>query len=105
MDSYDPATLSKDEAYEFASNERRRSLIRTLIADGAQPLSRVVDEVVPDAYEESFEDSCVDARRNVRIALGHTDIPRLDAGGVVDYDYADEVVAPDDRIEELEPLV
>lgn len=64
MDSYEPATLSKDEAYEFASNERRRSLIRTLIADGAQPLSRVVD-----------------------------------------YDYADEVVAPDDRIEELGPLV
>ena len=101
MDSYDPATLSKDEAYEFASNERRRSLIRTLIADGAQPLSRVVEEVAADAREGSS----ADARRNVRVALGHTDIPRLAAGGVLDYDYADEVVAPGDRIEELEPLV
>ncbi|MDS0294321.1 DUF7344 domain-containing protein [Halogeometricum luteum] len=105
MDSYDPDTLSKDEAYEFASNGRRRSLIRTLIADGAQPLSRVVEEVVADAREESSGDSSADARRNVRVALGHTDIPRLAAGDVLDYDYADEVVAPGDRIEELEPLV
>ena len=105
MDSYDPVTLSKDEAYEFASNERRRSLIRALIAEGAQPLSRVVETVVDDAYDGSDEEPPTGARRNVRVALGHTDIPTLDAAGVVSYDYTEEVVAPGDRIDELEPLV
>lgn len=104
MNDFDPNDLSKNEAYEFASNERRRSLIRVLIEDGAQPLSRVVDEIVADIDDES-ENPSADPHRRVRVALGHTDIPTLSAADVISYDYAAEVVSPDEHLDELEPLV
>ena len=101
----DGTELSEAEANVFTSNERRRCLVRLLLEEGEQPLSRVVDAIVFETCEVPPEEVSERSYRDVRVALGHTDIPRLSAGGVLEYDYADEVVSPGGRLDELAPRV
>lgn len=111
MDEYESETLSRDEAFDIVAVERRRVLIQVLLeSDGEQDVEEVATEVATRLTEsadgdqpenEEFDAFC----EEIRIALLHHDLPKLADGEVVEYDYDDEVVEPEEPLEDVEALV
>lgn len=95
-------SLEARRAFEYVRPERRRALVRVLLrSDGARTVDELADEV---ASERSSSDDGFDGEEldRVRIALLHTDLPKLDEGDVVRFDYDAETVVPTDRLDALE---
>lgn len=106
-DEYASESLSRDEAFEYVASERRRILVQVLLEnDGEQAVDDIAEEV---ARRQSIDDTGGESHdghyEELRIALLHHDLPKLDEGDVVEYDYDEETVTPQDAIEDLEQFV
>jgi hypothetical protein len=104
-DRYDPEDLDKDDAFDLATTERRRHLLRIISEEGRTPLGDLVDAITTEVYADPSDDGPGLPHESVRISLLHTDLPKLVAEDVVVYDESDGVVAPGENIGDLDPLV
>lgn len=67
------------------SNERRVAVIDALDSGGEMSMTQVIDYVV-SCDKQSGQDE-TDVRKRVTIALFQTHLPRLEAAGVIGYDW------------------
>lgn len=106
MDRYEPATLSKDVAYDLVTERQRRVLIDVLLAGANE---RTVDELTDAvaAREHDVGTSEIDetTRKRVSVSLLHRHLPKLADAGVVDFEFDTETVVVKPALEDLKPLV
>ena len=105
----DTPTLTTADAFELLGNERRRTVLRTLPADGEPVTLRTLALAV--AFEElgrgetdGGEGARVDAERYRRTftALYHADLPKLTDAGAIEYDDEDRTIRRGDLAAQLE---
>ena len=82
----DPNSL--DRILSGVANEYRRAILRSLHAASDQTLDvdELVDRVADAVEDERTTGISGDRRRRVSIALHHMHLPKLVAGGMVDYE-------------------
>lgn len=83
-----PLDRSLDDVFELLSDERRRTALYALAQEGAQTssLERLADEVVDRELARGHVTGPLHGRE-VKIALAHNHLPRLDEAGLVEYDH------------------
>lgn len=85
--------LSLDHVFEAISHPRRRHLLYLLRSKPDATLRTLADELV------DWEDDCYDApvdngSQRVYISLYHTHLPKLEKGGIVDFDPETGTIEP-----------
>ena len=106
MDEYDPDDLAKDDAFELATEEHRRTLIRVFLQDtGEYSVRDLAREVVAREANVAPEAVDEDAYEQMYLSLFHTDLPKLAEENVVEFDPDEGTVAPGENIDDLDPLV
>ncbi len=91
------------EQYLKVLGSKRQRAVITVLADCDEVLD--LDMLAEYVAEEVF-DAPLDALgghevRRVKIRLHHNDLPRLDSGGLVEYDYRSQIIVPGEDIEQV----
>jgi len=83
-----PLDRPLDEVFELLADERRRRAAYALARSGTQTasLERLADEIVARERDRGDVTGPLH-RREVKIALAHNHLPRLDEAGLVEYDH------------------
>lgn len=84
-----------DEVFSVLADRQRRQILRYL--HGSDPPEGI--ESIADAIEDRHD---APPRRELRIALHHKHLPKLDAAGLVEYAAGDNRVVDADGIESVE---
>ncbi|WP_276301724.1 DUF7344 domain-containing protein [Halorussus lipolyticus] len=92
LESGDPP-VSTDALLELLSEFRRREALRTLVRHDDLSLPDLADEVAIEERDELLPNIDPDDVLEVYLSLYHTHVPKLAAGGLVDYDQDDDYVA------------
>lgn len=101
-----PLDRSLDEVLDLLSDSRRRGALRAVhdYGDGPVPVETIADAVV-EREADRGDRTAPSIRREVRVALAHYHLPKLDEAGVIEYDHDAKEVSKRDLGSELEALV
>lgn len=106
MESYSPEYFSKDTVFGLLATERRRVVVRLLLEERDEwEIAALATAVAAHERDGPPDTADEETTRRSRIALLHRDLPMLADAGVVVFNVEDAVVAPDEHIDELAPLV
>ncbi|MDS0296320.1 DUF7344 domain-containing protein [Halogeometricum luteum] len=101
------ARISRDEAFRVLQDDRRRAVLRFLLAEGTNdptPLSTLAAFVA--AVQCDGERAVVgEVQERVRVALHHSHLPMLADHGLVTYDHATRTVEPKPLLAALDPFL
>ncbi|WP_254543999.1 DUF7344 domain-containing protein [Halomarina pelagica] len=97
MSAWDPTT-APDTALGLLSNARRRSVVKTIAANGGMATRQaLVKAIVEDETGESIADAKTGCVQEAHISLYHCHLPKLSQHGIVDHNReTGEVVLSDD---------
>lgn len=97
----EPTTDTRlDDVFEVLADRRRREVLRHLI-ERDPPVS--VAELV-DGIDDHTPATAVN-RRELRVALHHSHLPKLDDSGFVDYDREENRIVDCSGLERMEPYL
>jgi hypothetical protein len=89
--------------FELLAQPGRRYVLTYLLqSEGFVTCSELVDHVV-DATEHSMTDN--EFRDRVTAELTHSDLPKLDSAGFVDYNMTRQIVAPTEKTALVRPYI
>ncbi|SFG99094.1 hypothetical protein SAMN04488063_3497 [Halopelagius inordinatus] len=97
---------SSDEHLAALGDEHRRAVVEVLAAeDRPVRLSRLAESVVAEMRDDSFGTPSHDDIDCAKLELHHHHLPKLDAAGVLDYDYEESRIVPTDDIHTVYDIV
>ncbi len=106
MERYSPDALSKEVAYDIATEHLRRVVVRILLEDEqAWSVDSLATEATARMHDTAVADVADATHRRVAVALLHRDLPKLTDAGVIVFDFDRETVARGEHIDDIAPLV
>lgn len=93
------STRSPDELLGVLEDEHRRTVVEVLAEEGRPiGLSLLAESVVAEMRDASVDAPTPGDVERVKVELHHHHLPKLDAAGVLDYDYEESRAVPAESI-------
>jgi hypothetical protein len=102
------ARISRDDAFRVLQDDRRRAVLRFLLAertDDPTPLSALAAFVAAVRCDDGESAAVGEVQKRVRVALHHSHLPMLADHGLVTYDHATRTVEPKPLLAALDPFL
>nr|WP_090383987.1 hypothetical protein [Natronobacterium texcoconense] len=104
--SADDRPLSRAQLRRALENDRRRSVLRTILeADEPIALGTLAGQLADDEKDATFVTTLLELRQRVYVALRQTHLPLLESCGLVVYDRERGLVSPGRELAALESLL
>lgn len=103
-----PVSIAKDDAFNLLQNDRRRAVLRYLLAHSDQQAFRMQDlteEIAAWEHDTTVRQLSSEQRQRVHIALYKYHLPKLDDHGVIRYNQSRGIVEPTPLLEVLAPFL
>lgn len=98
--------LSKDVIFDLLKNQRRRAVIRYLVAaDRTVTLAELSDQITARENDIPVERISSKQRKRVYVALYQTHLPKLDRAGVIEYESDRGTVVLTEHASVLQPYL
>lgn len=102
MAQADKGELSQDVVFNLLSNPRRRFMLSYLQRRGEPvDITDLANEIAAWENETTVDELTSQQRKRVYVSIYQTHIPKLEDAGVIEYDRESGVVAPAERIGEI----
>lgn len=98
--------LDIDDVLDLLGAERRREVLRILSnRELSLTLADLADEVAVREHRTPIDEISAEDVKRIYLALYHTHVPKLAAGGVVDYDQEQDMVSPTENFRHVAPYL
>lgn len=95
-------SLSKSEIFDILRNQRRRFVLQYLkLVDGPIELGEMATQVAAWEYTTDPDEVSPAQRKRVYTTLQQTHLPRMDEGGILDYDADEGLIRATENTETL----
>lgn len=99
------STPSLGTVFELLSRERRRIVLEALIEHRRMGMADLAEAVACAEQGISFDELSEDEILEVYTDLWHTDVPKLDDGGLINYDQERDLVTLAPAADEIDGFI